>query len=638
MSSHGGSGDRGGGGVGNGNNGGGVGGGRGSRQRRRRGGRGRLGGGRGDGDSSAPGGIDGDGGAQGRRRGSGGRSRPPRRPPSVAAASLNADQAAGMMGAPSLPSPSTAAQNPVSDSALPSGKANPNSRTSSTTMSQMTDARFADQPLCSPTKRALAEVLRYETMTKVQQGAIPPALAGNDLLAKAKTGTGKTLAFLLPAVEGVARTPRSRRQGISVLIVSPTRELAQQIADEAKQVLTFHDIGLLCVVGGTNIKADIRGFRANPPPDILVATPGRLNDHLENHGLAPSMQSLAFLVFDEADQLLEMGFRPAIEAIMNYLPRRERRQTLLFSATMPTDVEQIARVALKDRYEFVDCVGREENTHQHVPQEFTVCTQENQVQELCQLLRDNMDADPQGHKIIVFFTTARLTQFYAELCNFMGFSVLEIHSRKSQGHRTKVTERFRNGRGLIMFTSDVSARGMDYPDVSAVLQVGLPSDKAQYIHRLGRTARAGKAGHGVLLLCEFESSFLSEVKDLPLQRRERLSEGQVTALTPAINAALDRMDYTSVVCAYQAWLGFYNGQLRRVRWTKDDLVAQANYWITTVCRQPEVPAIQAKTLGKMGLRGVRGIVEERGAAGGGGSGRSGRGRGTPRSGNNFGRG
>ncbi|CAM9988059.1 unnamed protein product, partial [Ectocarpus sp. 13 AM-2016] len=299
-----------------------------------------------------------------------------------------------------------------------------------------------------------------------------------------------------------------------------------------------------------------------------------------------------------------MGFRPAIEAILRYMPHSRDRQTLLFSATMPGDVRKIAQLALKERYEFVDCVGEEESTHQHVPQQYTVCGQDQQVEELCQLLRENMAADPRGHKIIVFFTTARLTQFYAELCNLMGFPVLEIHSRKSQGHRNKVSELFRNGQGLVMFTSDVSARGMDYPDVSAVIQVGLPSDKAQYIHRLGRTARAGKAGHGVLLLCDFESTFLSDVRDLPMQRRDPLPKASVAQITPAVSEAYDKMARLSVVCAYQAWLGFYNGHLRRIGWSKADLVAQANYWITTICRQQEVPGIQAKTLGKMGLRGV----------------------------------
>ncbi|CAM9901402.1 unnamed protein product, partial [Scytosiphon promiscuus] len=462
-------------------------GGRGGGKRRRRGGRGR---GRGDGGG---GGGGGGGGAPGNNFNNG--DARGGMPPAVPRA--GATPAVGGLMPPMAP--------PQAGGGGGAAKANPNSRTSSTTMSQMTEMKFAQLPLSAPTQRAIAEVLGYETLTKVQNQSIPPALAGHDVLAKAKTGTGKTLSFLLPAIEGIARTPRAQRRGISTLIISPTRELAQQIADEANQVLTFHDISLICVVGGTNIKSDVRGFRANPPPDIVVATPGRLNDHLDNYGLASAMQGLSHLIFDEADQLLEMGFRPAIEAILRYMPDCRSRQTLLFSATMPQDVRKIAQLALKDQYQFVDCVGEEESTHQHVPQQFTVCGQEQQAEELCQLLRENMAADPRGHKIIVFFTTARLTQFYAELCNLMGFPVLEIHSRKSQGHRNKVSDQFRNGQGLVMFTSDVSARGMDYPDVSAVIQVGLPSDKAQYIHRLGRTARAGKGGHGILLLCDFES-------------------------------------------------------------------------------------------------------------------------------------
>ncbi|CAM9876759.1 unnamed protein product [Choristocarpus tenellus] len=174
-----------------------------------------------------------------------------------------------------------------------------------------------------------------------------------------------------------------------------------------------------------------------------------------------------------------------------------------------------------------------------------------QVEELCHLLQEGMVEDPSGHKIIVFFTTARLTQFYAELFNLLGFSVLEIHSRKSQGHRTKVSNTFRNGRGLVMFTSDVSARGMDYPDVSGVIQVGLPTDRAQYIHRLGRTARAGKNGHGVLLLCDYERAFLKEVKDLPLEVREGANPEVLLEIVPRVRHALGSMKKLSVVCAYQ---------------------------------------------------------------------------------------
>ncbi|CAN0077585.1 unnamed protein product, partial [Discosporangium mesarthrocarpum] len=482
--------------------------------------------------------------------------------------------------------------------------ANPNSRTSSTTMSQMTSSRFRDLRLSDATQRAITEVLRYDTMTKVQHQSIPVALSGVDILAKAKTGTGKTLSFLIPVIEAVSRTPRSHRQGTSVLIVSPTRELAQQISEEGKQVLTFHDVGLMCVVGGTNIKADIRGLGLTPPPDIVVGTPGRLNDHLQNNRLSTLLQGMTHLVFDEADQLLEMGFRPMIEAMLRSLPPKDWRQTLLFSATMPSDVQKISSIALREEYQFIDCVGKEESTHQHVPQQYTICTMENQTQELCHLIQEGIIADRAGHKIIVFFTTARLTQFYAELCNHMGYGVLEIHSRKNQSHRNRVSDQFRSGYGLVMFTSDVSARGMDYPDVTRVIQVGLPSDRDQYIHRLGRTARAGKGGHGVLLLCEFERRFVQDIKDLPLQVREGVNPETLAELTPCVDVALQRMKKESVVCAYQAWLGFYNGHLRKIGWTKDELVEQANHWITSVCKQADVPALQARTLGKMALRGV----------------------------------
>lgn len=171
----------------------------------------------------------------------------------------------------------------------------------------------------------------------------------------------------------------------------------------------------------------------------------------------------------------------------------DTRQTLLFSATMPQDVMQIASFAMRPNFAHVDCVGHEQETHQHVPQNVLVYSLHAQFAELALIIKEGM-LDP-DYKIMVFFTTARLTQLHAELFNKMNFNVLEIHSRKSQSHRDKISTVFRENERQIMFTSDVSARGMDYPDISMVIQVGLPESKAQYIHRLGRTARAGKSGN-----------------------------------------------------------------------------------------------------------------------------------------------
>ena len=240
--------------------------------------------------------------------------------------------------------------------AAPVVKANPSARTSSTTLSQMTAARFADLTINPLTKKAIAEVLRYETMTLVQQQSLPVALSGVDVLAKAKTGTGKTLSFLLPALEAALRPP-SGGPRIKILIVSPTRELASQIYEEGQMVCKFHSgFKLMCIYGGTNMNKDINGFKA--PPDLLVATPGRLNDHLQSSGLDRMMLGLRVLILDEADQLLDMGFRPAILDMLSRLPPKESRQTLLFSATMPNDVQSIAKIGMRANYSFVDTVCR----------------------------------------------------------------------------------------------------------------------------------------------------------------------------------------------------------------------------------------------------------------------------------------
>jgi hypothetical protein len=202
---------------------------------------------------------------------------------------------------------------------------------------------------------------------------------------------------------------------------------------------------------------------------VLVATPGRLIDHLENSGLAQKLQRIRTLVLDEADQLLEMGFRPAIERVLSFLPRD--RQTLLFSATMPQAVQQVAGLALKQQHSFIDTIGEEDSaTNVQVEQSYALIPMEQQFAAIYNVLRRHAEETP-DHKVIVFFTTARLTQYMAALIDAAGLPVLEIHSRKSQSAREKASAQFRTARSAIMFSSDVSARGVDYPDVTLVLQV-----------------------------------------------------------------------------------------------------------------------------------------------------------------------
>jgi len=489
-------------------------------------------------------------------------------------------------------------------------------------LGHITEKRFADLDISAESRRAMSQVFKYEHMTAVQSETLPLILASdsNDCLAKAKTGTGKTLAFMIPTIEKIMVTMSKgskNRSDVNCLVISPTRELAQQIGTETEKLLTFHKDYMKKVVvcvGGNNKNKDVRALRGTTP--IVVATPGRLLDHLQNSDLAQRMANLDVLILDEADQLLDMGFRPDIERILRLIqPSCQTRQTLLFSATIPNSVSQIANIALRPNYHFVDTVGQEaEQTHKHVQQQLMISSQENLIRELFSIMERETNTLP--YKIIVFFTTARLTGFMAEMFNSVsdrtGYNVLEIHSRKTQKQRERSSDAFRKQKNAIMFSSDVTARGMDYPDVTFVLQVGL-TDRSQYIHRLGRTARAGKSGKGGLLLADYEEYHMTkrELKDMPLElipvpNTEKSSDAASRAIH---NVSVDKVLRNSAEQAYRAWLGYYNGHLKKVQWDKKQLVQQANMWGSEVGLKSQ-PAIQKRTVGKMGLKGVPGLKLE----------------------------
>jgi len=485
--------------------------------------------------------------------------------------------------------------------------------------SHITGHKFSDLNISSEIRRAMAETFCYEFMTAVQHETLPLILKDRkDCLAKAKTGTGKTLAFMIPTIEKIASSISNKsknRSDISCLVISPTRELAQQIGAETEKLLTFHKSYLRKVVvcvGGTNKKKDVQGLSGTTP--IVVATPGRLLDHLQNGGIAERMTRLDTLIFDEADQLLDMGFRPDIERILRLLqPSRQTRQTLLFSATIPDSVSEIAGIAMRGDYNFVDTVGEDtEQTHLHVQQQLMITPQESQVCALAGILEREINTT-KDYKIIVFFTTARLTGFMAELFNSVknqtGYDVLEIHSRKSQKQRERASNEFRKRKKAIMFSSDVTARGMDYPDVSFVLQVGL-TDRSQYIHRLGRTARAGKSGKGGLLLTDYERDYMvkKELSDMPLEMIPVPQSGKASLAASEGIKNVSRIHDLRISAeqAYRAWLGYYNGHLKKVKWDKRTLVQQANMWGEEV-GLTEQPSLQKRTIGKMGLKGIPGL-------------------------------
>lgn len=367
---------------------------------------------------------------------------------------------------------------------------------------------------------------------------------------------GKTLAFLVPALERLL-TKEGYKVGesVGILIVSPTRELATQIGDQAEKLLTHHN-GLKCQVmfGGTKMGRDTNVLNKKLPT-ILVATPGRLLDHMENTKLSNGkkfgydiMRDTHILVLDEADRLLEMGFRRDIQKIMNFLPKKEKRQTLLFSATVPSELKSIMAENMDSNFVEVDCIqdGGGKHTNDLVHQTYTILpTFESQIISVVRLVEQQMKSDP-NYKIVVFFPTARMVGYYADFFNLgLKTEVIEIHSKKSQGYRNKASDKFRKAKRGILFTSDVSARGVDYPDVTHVIQIGLPESREQYIHRLGRTGRAGKVGEGILVLSPFEKKFVNELTNIDISMNkdvtEMLSTPPEATIEDAVNKALARV-------------------------------------------------------------------------------------------------
>ncbi|GMI98455.1 PIGMENT DEFECTIVE 340 [Hibiscus trionum] len=471
--------------------------------------------------------------------------------------------------------------------------------------SYLSETRF-DQISISPLSLKGIKDAGYEKMTVVQEATLPAILKGKDVLAKAKTGTGKTVAFLLPSIEIVSKLPPVdrdvKRPPIHVLVICPTRELASQAASEAKTLLKYHpSIGVQVVIGGTRLALEQKNLQANPC-QILVATPGRLRDHLENTaGFATKLMGVKVLVLDEADRLLDMGFRKDIERIIASVPKQ--RQTLLFSATVPQEVHQICHIALRRDHEFINTVQEGTgDTHSQVRQMHMVAPLEKHFSLLYVLLKEHI-ADDVDYKVLVFCTTAMVTKLVADVLRELNLNVREIHSRKSQSYRTKVSDEFRKSKGLILVTSDVSARGVDYPDVTLVIQVGIPSDRQQYIHRLGRTGRRGKEGQGILLLAPWEEYFLFSIKDLPITKAPLPSLDPET--TKKVGRALSNVEMKAKESAYQAWLGYYNSD-KKVGKDKHRLVELANEFSRSMGLD-NPPAIPKLVLSKMGLKNVPGL-------------------------------
>ncbi|CBF88575.1 ATP-dependent RNA helicase helA [Aspergillus nidulans FGSC A4] len=365
----------------------------------------------------------------------------------------------------------------------------------------------------------LTKHMKLETMTEVQRRTILESVKGGDMLAQAKTGTGKTVAFLIPVVEKLlgdrSLLKTSYRNGrkiapidIRAIVISPTRELAEQIAVEAKRLVARTGLQVQVAVGGTMKRAALHQLQREGC-HILVATPGRLKDLLTDPTSGVRAPKLNTFVLDEADRLLDEGFAPELMEIQHRLPDPAEvdRQTLMFSATVAPEVMGMVRSTMKRDFRFVKCVRDDEvPTHMSVPQKAVILQGlENAMPTLLELVKKSYD--PRStFKAIVYFGSTRETN-----TAFEAFDQL-------LAQRTRVANWFRKCQSGILFSTDVTARGMDFPNVTHVIQIGVPKTREDYIHRLGRTARAGKTGQGWIFIHEQQMGTLRKLlRDIPVE-------------------------------------------------------------------------------------------------------------------------
>ncbi|WP_144892024.1 DEAD/DEAH box helicase [Flavobacterium tiangeerense] len=341
----------------------------------------------------------------------------------------------------------------------------------------------------------------YTTPSPIQQKAIPPILKGQDVLASAQTGTGKTAGFTLPILQLLSQTQPVRNRPIRSLILTPTRELAAQILANIKEYSEFLDLKSTVIFGGVNQNPQVTQLRQGI--DILVATPGRLID-LHNQGLI-SLAKVEILVLDEADRMLDMGFLRDIERVLKVLP--QKRQNLLFSATFSKDIKKLAMGILQNPIQ-VEATP-ENTTVDAITQLIYPVAKEKKTELIIKLITEG-----NWKQILVFTRTKQGANKLTEFMNDAGIKAAAIHGNKGQGARTKALEGFKNGSLTALVATDIAARGLDIPLLPHVVNFELPNIPEDYVHRIGRTGRAGANGKAISLFSPDETVFLRDIEKL----------------------------------------------------------------------------------------------------------------------------
>lgn len=366
---------------------------------------------------------------------------------------------------------------------------------------QTADIAFTELGLSAPILRAISDV-GYTNPTPIQSKAIPIVLKGNDLLAGAQTGTGKTAGFTLPILHLLSEKPKDVQKGQPrCLVLTPTRELAAQVEESVKTYGKYLPLSSTVIFGGVNINPQIR--RLNQPLDILVATPGRLLDHVGQKTL--DLSAIEILVLDEADRMLDMGFIHDIKKVLALLPKH--RQNLLFSATFSDEIKALTDKLLNNP-EFVE-VARRNTASELVEQTVHMVPQGNKQALVSHLITSN-----HWQQVLVFTRTKHGANRLTEKLVKDDISAAAIHGNKSQGARTKALEGFKDGTVRVLVATDIAARGLDIDQLPQVINFELPNVPEDYVHRIGRTGRAGSTGAAVSLVDREEVKLLKAIEKL----------------------------------------------------------------------------------------------------------------------------
>ena len=342
----------------------------------------------------------------------------------------------------------------------------------------------------------------YDTPTPIQAQSIPLVKQGHDLLGIAQTGTGKTAAFALPTIDYLIREERDApKRGGRVLVLAPTRELAQQIAQSFRTYGKFMDLSVACIFGGASVRGQIKAVVGGN--DVLVATPGRLIDLIQQKALR--LSDIEVLILDEADQMMDMGFIHALKQIVPLLPKQ--RQTLFFSATMPKKIKQLADQFLTAPKTVT--VAPAATTAERVEQQIYRCGK-SEKQALLVTLLQAFDYN----RVLVFSRTKHGADRIVKKLAAAGFPAGALHGNKSQGQRQRILAAFKSGQSSVLVATDIAARGIDIDGITHVINYDLPNVADQYVHRIGRTARAGRSGLAVSFCSPDENAYLKDIQKL----------------------------------------------------------------------------------------------------------------------------